>query len=189
MFQPMLNLPPEPGTTGSVLLVLGALAGVLLVVLARGRIERELDGDPLLTWVVALTLGLTVAGAPFTLWRVVEDIRETAPIEPDHARYVGAETKLIDGELALDVGERIPPDETYYVAVAPDAYSEIRDSLGPWLGYALAPRRRVRDPEDADWIVTWGATPAELGLPAGEPRLVGRNRLVEREPVYVAPAA
>ena len=36
---------------------------------------------------------------------------------------------------------------------------------------------------------TAGATPAELGLSAGEPRLVGRNRLVEREPVYVAPAA
>jgi hypothetical protein len=185
----MLNLPPEPGTTGAALLALGAVAGIALVLLARGRIERELGGDQLLTWVVALTLGLTLAGAPFTLWRVAEDIRETAPIEPDHARYVGAETKLIDGVLALEVGARLPVDATYYVAVAPGAFSEIRDSLGPWLGYALAPRRQVRDPADADWIVTWGATPAELGVPAGEPQLVGRNRLVEREPVYVAPAA
>ena len=185
----MLNLPPEPGTTGAVLLALGALAGLVLVVLGGGRIEREVGGDRVLAWIVALALGGTVAAAPFTLWRVVEDIRATAPISAEHARYVGAETKLIDGELAERIGVPIGEGETYYVGVAPDAYSEIRDSLALWLGYALVPRRRVREPGDADWIVTWGATPAELGLRAGEPRLVGRNRLFEREPVYVAPAS
>ena len=141
----MLNLPPEPGTTGAVLLAFGAVVGVLVVLLGRGRIARELGANGVLVWVVALALGATLAAAPFTLWRVVEDIRETAPISAEHARYVGAETKLIDGELAERIGAQIPEDSTYYVAVAPDAYSEIRESLALWLGYALVPRRRVRD--------------------------------------------
>jgi hypothetical protein len=181
----VLNLPSEPGTTGLALLALGALLGLALVVAGRGRV----GADRAAGWLVLLALGATVAGAPYTLWRVSEDIRETWTVGPEHARYVGAETKLIDGELAARVGEELPRDATYYVAVAPAAFSEIRASLGPWLGYALVPRRQVREPADADWIVTWGATPDELGLRAGTPVLVGRNRLVAREPVYVAPAA
>lgn len=142
-------------------------------------------GQPAVSLVTA-ALALTVAGAPFTTWRVLEDIRETAPISAQHARYVGAETKLIDGDLAERIGSGIPEDDTYYVAVAPSAYSEIQESLALWLGYALAPRRRVADPRDAHWIVTWGAPPARLGLDAGPPRLIGRNRLVDFEPVYLS---
>jgi hypothetical protein len=181
----MLNLPPQPGVTGSLFLGLGAVAGLLLLAFGRRAVGAEL-GDRLLTWVVTAALAITVAGAPFTLWRVVHDIRETAPVEPVHATYVGAETKLIDGEVVERIGTDIPDRDTYYVAVAPDAYFEIREGLGLWMGYALIPRPRVRDPREADWIVTWGATPAQLGLDAGAPRLIARNRLSEREPVYLA---
>lgn len=184
----MLNLPPQPGMAGALLLVLGALAG--LAIILRGRVgirERVGDVGKPAAWLVTAALALTVAGVPFTTWRVLQDIRETAPISAQHARYVGAETKLIDGELAERIGSGIPLDDTYYVAVAPSAYSEIRESLALWLGYALAPRRRVADPLNADWIVTWGALPASLGLDTGPPRLVGRNRLVDFEPVYLSP--
>jgi hypothetical protein len=179
----VLNLPPEPGTTGYALLVLGLAGGLALLALGRGRAARE---DRVVGWIVLGALAVTVAGAPYTLWRVLVDIRETAPLTPAHAEYVGAETKLIDGELVRRVEAQIPLGDTYYVRVAPDAYSEIRTSLALWLGYELMPRRQARQPEDADWIVTWGAPPAELGLDAGSPHLVGRNRLSEREPVYVA---
>ena len=182
----MLNLPPHPGTTGTLLLVLGAVAGLAVAVLAQ---RRELADDRLVTWLVAAALGLTIAGAPFTLWRVLVDIRETAPISAEHARYVGAETKLIDGELVERIGARIPERASYYVAVAPDAHEEIRASLDEWMGYALAPRLRTHDPEAAAWIVTWGARPAQLGLPTGRTQMVGRNRLVEREPVYLTEKA
>lgn len=181
----MLNLPPQPGVTGSLFLGLGVVAGILLLVFGRGPIGAEL-GDRALTWVVTAALAITVAGAPFTLWRVVHDIRETAPIEPVHATYVGAEAKLIDGEVVERIGADIPAGDTYYVAVAPDAYFEIREGLSLWMGYALIPRRQIRDPRDADWIVTWGATPAQLGLDAGTPRLVARNRLSEYEPIYLS---
>ena len=186
----MLNLPPEPGTTGYVLLALGALAGIAVLVLARRPVARELGtGDRLLTFVVTAALAATVAGAPFTLWRVLVDIRETAPITPEHAQYVGAETKLIDGELVRRVEALIPEGATYYVGFSPDAYIEIRESLRLWLGYELLPRRQARSAVRADWIIAWGATPSELGLGIAAPRLVGRNRLAGREPVYLARSA
>lgn len=184
----MLNLPSQPGTTGTLLLALGAVGGLLLVLLGRQSVGEQLgpDRDPLLTWVVTATLGVTLAGAPFTLWRVFEDIHRTAPISAEHARYVGAETARIDGELVEEIARLIPEHASYHVAVSPDAFVQIRESLGLWMGFALLPRPRVRDASEADWIVTWGATPAQLGLDAGEPRLIGRNRLVDREPVYLS---
>jgi hypothetical protein len=186
----VLNLPPHPGTTGYVLLALGVAAGLALLVFGRQRVADLLAvDDRVLILVVTCFLAVTVAGVPYTLWRVLVDIRETAPVTPAHAEYVGAETKLIDGELVRRIEAEIPRGETYYVRVAPSAYSEIRTSLALWLGYELVPRSQTRTPEDADWIVTWGATPAELGLRAGAPRLVGRNRLSEREPVYLARSA
>lgn len=186
----MLNLPSQPGTTGFILLAFGALACLLVVVRGRARIGELMgpDGAGSAVWIVTIALGLTAAGAPFTTWRVLQDIWETAPISAEHARYVGAETKLIDGELAERIGVGIPEGDAYYVAVAPLAHEEIRESLALWLGYALAPRRRTADPREADWIVTWGATPSRLGLEAGRPRLVGRNRLVDLEPVYLSPS-
>jgi hypothetical protein len=188
----MLNLPSQPGTTGFVLLACGAAVGLLLLVLLRDRVADEVASVstqravPLL---VAASFALTVAAAPFILWRVGVDIRETGPVPPEHARFVGAETKLIDGELVERLEGLLPEDATYAVAVAPDAYPEIRASLGHWLGYALIPRRQVRDPRAAEWIVVWGETPADLGIRVRRSRLVGRNRLVSDEPVYLAQAA
>jgi len=184
----MLNLPAHPGATGSLLLGLGALAGLVLLLLGRRHVADELDAARAcaLVWTATGALAVLVAGAPYTTWRVVEDIRETVSVGPEHARYVGAETKLIDGELVQRIGRSIPAGDTYQVAVAPDAFSEIRASLARWMGYALLPRRQVREAREADWVVTWGAKPADLDLEAGAPRLVGRNRLVEYEPVYLA---
>jgi len=88
--------------------------------------------------------------------------------------------------VVRQIETRIPAGETYYVRVSPDAYIEIRESLRLWLGYELLPRRQTRRARAADWIVTWGATPARLGLRSGPPRLIGRNRLSAREPVYLA---
>ncbi len=145
----MLNLPSEPGTAGLVLLALGALVALLVFVPLLGRVASETGAarGEAASWLVAGALALTLAGAPFTLWRVVEDIRRTAPITPEHARYVGAETKLIDGALVERAAARIPRDATYGVIVSERAYREIRESLADWLGYALLPdvRRAMRE--------------------------------------------
>jgi hypothetical protein len=183
----VLNLPAEPGTTGYVLLMFGALAGLTLFLLGRGPVARALGADDrLVALVVSGALAASAAGAPFTVWRMLVDIRETAPITPEHAEYVGAETKLIDGELVRRVEAAIPRHDTYYVRVSPEAYVEIRESLARWLGYELLPRRQASRPREAAWVVAWGATPADLGLRAERPELIGRNRLSEREPVYLA---
>ena len=187
----MLNLPSEPGTTGLALLALGALLAVLVLKPLLGRVAAETGAAPreASSRLVAGALALTLAGTPFTLWRVVEDIRRTAPITPEHALYVGAETKGIDGALVERVAARIPRDATYGVVVSERAYRDVRESLSYWLGYALVPRRQARDARAAAWIVTWGATPSSLGIRARPPQLVGRNRLADREPVYVSRAA
>jgi len=182
----MLNLPPQPGTTGYALLAIGAVAGLLLLLLGRRHLAPSVGDDSLLTPIITTTLAVCLAGAPFTLWRVVADIRATAPLTPEHAEYVGAETKLIDGELVRRIEQLIPRGDSYAVAVWPTAHVEIRESLALWLGYELLPRRQTRRPRAADWVITWGATPTELGLRTGPPRLVGRNRLADREPVYLA---
>src|SRR5687768_4344862 len=139
----MLNLPSSPGSVGVVLLALGAGFGLAVLVGLRARLAGELGwrSGALESWLVAAVVAVSVAGAPFTLWRVGVDIRETSRFSATHKRYVGAETKLVDGELAERVGALIPPGDTYYVAVAPDAHSEIRESLAFWLGYAFVPRR------------------------------------------------
>ena len=170
------------------MLVLGVCAGLLLLLVAGTRLRSRPGGDAAVSWLLAGALAVTLAGAPYTLWRVVQDIRTTAPVTPDHARYVGAETKLIDGELVERIGTLIPKGDTYYVAVSPRAYEEIRTSLARWLGYALVPRRQTPKPGAADWIIAWGTTPAALDVRAASPRLVGRNRLFAREPVYLARA-
>jgi hypothetical protein len=185
----MLNLPSQPGTTGLVMLVCGTFAGLLVLVLWRDRVAEELNAAPTdrgVPWLVTALFSLTIAVAPFTLWRVAVDIRETSPITAEHARFVGAETKLIDGELVEEIAGLLPQDATYSVAVAPGAYLEIRESLAHWLGYALIPRRQVRDARAGGWIVVWGATPADLGIRAHKTRLIGRNRLSDEEPVYIA---
>jgi len=182
----MLNLPAHPGTTGYALLAIGAVAGLLLLLFGWRPVGATVGDDGPLTLIVTGTLVFCLAGAPFTLWRVLADIRETAPVTPEHAEYVGAETKLIDGELVRRIERLIPREDSYGVGVSPDAYVEVRESLALWLGYELVPRRQARRPQEAEWVVTWGATPAELGLRTRPPRLVGRNRLSDREPVYLA---
>lgn len=183
----MLNLPAEPGATGFALLFLGAAAGLALLLFGRRRIAGLLGvDDRALVLLVACALAGAAAGGPYGVWRVLADIRETAPLTPQHAEYVGAETKLIDGELVRRLEAEIPRRATYSVRVAPGAYEEIRTSLALWLGYELVPRPQARAVAEADWVVTWGATPDELGLRAGPPRLIGTNRLSDREPVYLA---
>jgi hypothetical protein len=185
----MLNLPSQPGAAGFVMLVTGAVAGLLVLALLHKRIAEQLGserGEQSVTWLLTALLAATVAAGPFTLWRVIQDIRETAPITAEHAAFVGAETKLIDGELVEQIAGRIPEDASYGVVVAPQAYVEIRTSLAHWLGYALIPRRQVRLPREAEWVVVWGAPPARLGVHAVRTYLVGKNRLYKNEPVYVA---
>jgi hypothetical protein len=182
----VLNLPDRPGATGYVVLLVGMSLGLALILVGRGRVASRVGGDHVLAALLTAALAATVAGAPFTLWRVLEDIRTTSTLTPEHAEYVGAETKLIDGELVRRIEAAIPRGQTYHVRVAPQAYVEIRESLALWLGYELVPRRQTRALVAADWLVTWGATPDALGLRAGTPTLVGRNRLSEREPVYLA---
>jgi hypothetical protein len=185
----MLNLPSQPGTTGLILLACGVALGLVVFALLRDRVVGELafvSTQRAVPWLVTGSLALTTAAAPFVIWRVAVDIRETGPVPAEHARFVGAETKLIDGELVEQIAGLLPADATYAVAVAPDAYLEIRESLAHWLGYALIPRRQVPDPRAAEWVVVWGGSPAALGIRAVRSRLVGRNRLVNQEPVYVA---
>ena len=106
------------------------------------------------------SLAATLAGAPYTLWRVLEDIRATAPVTP-RARRVRRRRDEAHRRRARPTARGADPArETYYVARR--ARRLRRD---PAVARALARlRARAAQPDDAtpeaaDWIVTWGAPP------------------------------
>jgi hypothetical protein len=162
----VLGLPAEPGAVGAIMVVLGLVAAAALVLFGRRRIAAEV-GAPLRSAVALATLATlatTVAAAPFVLWRVVEDIRYTSRLTTVQAEEIGADMNGLDEQVFERVRAMVPSDATYAIAVDPDLHWRQREALPKWAGFSLLPRVRVDDPARADWIVSWGVPPAELGV-------------------------
>lgn len=72
----MLGIPSGAGAFGAALLVLGA-AGAVFAWVVRGRPQlwRSVGGF------ATATLAVTLAAAPFLLWRIIEDMRYTTRLD------------------------------------------------------------------------------------------------------------
>ena len=187
----MLNLPPQPGRSrGRSCSALGAVAG-LGSSRSLGRADRlaELAPAAVVAWVVTAALWRSRSpGAPVHDSGASSTTSARRRRSRADARALRRRRDEADRRGARRADRRPHPErDTYYVAVAPDAYFEIRESLALWMGYALVPRRRVRDAREADWIVAWGATPAQLESRRGrsaarrpEPALRARAGLPRR---------
>jgi hypothetical protein len=69
----------------------------------------------------------------------------------------------LDPSLILRADERLPADAVFYVAVGQGLASG-HDAAPPFSAYWLLPRRHTDDPRRADWILSFGADPAQLGV-------------------------
>ena len=185
---PMLNLPPQPGTTGR-----SACASAPSRDPARLRpVGRRRSS--------ASTTGCSPSGrhggsrdhgrrsAVHALARRPGHPRDGAG-RARAREYVGAETKLIDGEVVERIGADDPGRGDVLRCRRPGCVLRDPRGLGLWLGYALVPRRPDTRSAGGGLDRHVGGDPRRARPRAGTPRLVGRNRLSEREPVYLSRAA
>ena len=158
----MLGLPETPGVLGAVLLLLGVVAGVTTgVAVAR----RSTHGSTSVDRLLAVTAAVTVAAAPYTLWRIGTDIRHTSGLNAGDRAGAGPIQAFLQPYLLDPAVPLIPTDARYFTAVSGEIRREARQGFRPLAANVLFPRVSVERPEDADWIVAWGVDPRTLDVP------------------------
>jgi hypothetical protein len=163
----MVAVPGEVGSVGAVLLVVGTLVAIACGLLLWRRLGREQDRllHRVTHGVVALAFACGVAVAPWNAWRVVVDARFSASLGRAEAEGYAPTEVGVDPRLFAAIERTIPPTDTFYVRASPeiDAGSAV-PLFEVWQLKELLPRVAVEDPAEADWIVTWGVDPANLGV-------------------------
>jgi hypothetical protein len=174
--------------TGPESLLLAASAAVLGALLAahfgRWSSSRARAAGAIAAALVASSLAV----APVTAWAMVSDIRASQRLSARDAERIGPEDNGFDTSVTDRVAASIPRDDTYALVfsdrVDPDRSSVFR----VWALSALLPRVAVMDPSSSDWIVTWGVSPRDVGVPVADvQRLEVRGGA--DPPVYVARVA
>jgi hypothetical protein len=162
----VLALPAGPGLVGAVLLGAGcALAGCSFLLAVRGLrplVAGSGSAGVAVAGVAAIAAAAAIGFTPYASWRIVQDLRYTVQIPEFVAERIGAYERTLDGAAFDRVAAIIPEDETYFTAAAPVSGAADFDS---WSRVVLVPRIPVRDPSDADWVVTLGLDPRSLGVP------------------------
>jgi hypothetical protein len=181
----MLGLPASPGLAGAVLLVLGALIGAAagLLVLRRQPVAPAALGG-----LVALVAAVTVAAAPYTLWRISEDVRYTSGLNDDDRAGAGPIQTFLQPYLLDPAVPLIPEEARYFTAVSDEIRREARQGFRPLAMNVLFPRVSVERPAQADWIVAWGVDPRGLGVAVSDVTRV-REAQAGYPPVWVARVA
>jgi hypothetical protein len=117
---------------------------------------------------VAVVVALALLAA---LEQLPKSVREADRLVDENAHASRLERELaparafaLDPALAVRARELLPPDAVFYVATGPGLPSG-HDAASPFSAYWLLPRRLAADPREADWILSYGADPAELGVP------------------------
>jgi hypothetical protein len=127
----------------------------------------------------------SLAVAPVTAWAVISDIRAAKHLSALEAERFGPEENGLDTSLLDRVAQVIPPGATYDVAFS-DGVDPARASVFRlWSLVALLPRRAVVDGSPPEWIVSWGAPPAELELAVTDIHVI-EPEAASDPPVYVA---
>lgn len=128
------------------------------------------------TLVAACLLASVLVSAPFTAWAFVGDVRAARGFSTFDAARVGAESNGIDTRVIDRIARRIPEHASYAIVLAPGADPDVTAVFRIWTLTVLLPRVAVADSRKAEWIVTFGASPAQLGVPASGVRRVRSNR-------------
>jgi hypothetical protein len=177
----VLAVPGEPGRTGSALLALGVVLAFAALPFAQRAIRRAISPDQLEpgaqkreppALVVVIAIVSVLATAPFTIWRVIEDIGYTSGLSRTEAEAAGASYNSLEPIVFEELRRTVPPNETYYVDAADAIEARARDAFLEWSATVLLPRLPVAEPDRADWIIGWGIHPRTIGVRVTDVRVV-----------------
>jgi hypothetical protein len=123
-----------------------------------------------LRWAAAALAYLVLAAAVVELPRAVRAAGDRADLGAGMTRTERdlAPARAVDLEpaLVLRADELAGEEERYHVAVSGDfaaAHGATLEAIEPFAAYWLLPRRAVPAPADADWILSYGVAPEDVG--------------------------
>ena len=166
----MQGLPAGIGALGGALLVAGLAFGAAYAAYAFRRLRAAFapaTNAAAVAAVAAAALGVGLGAAPFVAWRVVEDLRYTTGLDPWLAERYGVSVSEIHPSLYDRARTLVPAGDTFAVVVDARVSHERREAFEQWALTTLLPRRAVSDPAAADWLLTLGVAPAEVGPSVG----------------------
>ena len=140
--------------------VVGVVAGVWIL---TGVIRSYVPGlEPFAVAAVAFPAVVATFLAAGALWPAVQDLDQQAAAArvytPADAAQAGAPAAGANPVFLTWVANYIPARDTYYlVALNPTG------GIGYWTSYQLLPRRAVRSPRDAQWLILYNLPRSAAG--------------------------
>jgi hypothetical protein len=111
----------------------------------------------------AVALLVAVKELPSSI-RVQDDlIAANAGLSSQDKELAPTRSFALNPSLILLAQERLPRNAVFYVATG-EGLGSGHDAAAPFSAYWLLPRRHTEDPRKADWILSFGADPAQLGV-------------------------
>jgi hypothetical protein len=150
---------PRPLTSGEALVL---CISAILVVAAYLRARRH--GSSLPVAVAVALLASVAATAPFSAWAVIKDIRVVHDYSAFSAERVGPEDNGIDTRVIDGIARSVPRHDSYAIVFSPRLDPTVAVPFRIWTLTMLLPREVVATPAEAQWVITFGAAPAALGL-------------------------
>jgi hypothetical protein len=177
----VLAVPGEPGRTGFALLAFGLIFALIALPLVRRAVRAAFSRDQSLprgerhelpALLVVLAIVSALATAPFTTWRVIEDIGYTSDLSRAEAEAAGASYNSLDPIVFEKLRRSVPAADAYYVEAAAGIQAPARDAFLEWSATALLPRLPVTEPDRADWIIAWGVHPRTVEVGVADVRVL-----------------
>jgi hypothetical protein len=119
-----------------------------------------------LALLAAVGVGLwRIPGAFRSSQQAVDTVRGLTPTERS---LLPARSFDISTELFVAAAKDVPADATFYVATGTKGIDISNEFVLPktpiFAAYWLLPRRETNDPQQADWVLSYGASLSALGL-------------------------
>jgi hypothetical protein len=111
--------------------------------------------------IAAVALAAAVTQLPHSLRDTQKQVSTNAGLSRVQLELEPARVYGMHQDLALRAAQVLPRDAVYYVATAGQPGS---DGAPSFYAYWLLPRRHTDDIHQADWVVSWDAKPATLGV-------------------------
>ena len=116
---------------------------------------------------LALAVGAGLWQLPSNFRGVIDEVRGLQSKSALERRFAVARGVDIDTRFLVEAERLIPAEGRYAVVTGPNVRTGnpvTLDAVAPFAGNWLLPRRRVLDPAEADWVLSYGGDLHALGL-------------------------